>query len=180
MFSFGEFDELEAGHGNFSVWELWLFILVGCMGGLIGACFNRFNQRLSAWRRWGSRSVFCSIRGFCGHRGAEQPQSCVFLMSSASRSEHTTTTGVPVRSLNLKADGEAFSPRNCRVLQADGMHSVREADGGAFCHLPHDGRLLRDAHAVGHLHAQAGGHGRLDRAGNGAVGAITGAVVVGR
>lgn len=52
MFSFGEFDELEAGHGNFSVWELWLFILVGCMGGLIGACFNRFNQRLSAWRRY--------------------------------------------------------------------------------------------------------------------------------
>lgn len=51
MFSFGEFDELEAGQGNFSVWELWLFILVGCMGGLIGACFNRFNQRLSAWRR---------------------------------------------------------------------------------------------------------------------------------
>lgn len=51
MFSFGEFDELEAGHGNFSVWELWLFILVGCMGGLIGACFNRFNQKLSAWRR---------------------------------------------------------------------------------------------------------------------------------
>ncbi|CAN0572934.1 unnamed protein product, partial [Ectocarpus sp. 12 AP-2014] len=37
--------------GNFSVWELWLFILVGCMGGLIGACFNRVNQRLSTWRR---------------------------------------------------------------------------------------------------------------------------------
>lgn len=52
MFSFGEFDELEAGHGNFSVWELWLFILVGCMGGLIGACFNRLNQKLSAWRRY--------------------------------------------------------------------------------------------------------------------------------
>ncbi|CAM9910770.1 unnamed protein product, partial [Ectocarpus sp. 4 AP-2014] len=51
MFSFGEFDELEAGQGNFSVWELWLFILVGCMGGLIGACFNRMNQRLSTWRR---------------------------------------------------------------------------------------------------------------------------------
>ncbi|CAN0488442.1 unnamed protein product, partial [Laminaria digitata] len=52
MFSFGEFDELEAGQGNFSVWELWLFILVGCMGGLIGACFNRVNQMLSTWRRW--------------------------------------------------------------------------------------------------------------------------------
>lgn len=49
------------------------------------------------------------------------------------------------------------------------MHAVREADGGAVGDLPHDGRLLRDAHPVGRLHAQAGGHGRLDRAGERAI-----------
>ncbi|CAM9377787.1 unnamed protein product [Phaeothamnion confervicola] len=53
MFSFGEFNELQAGgagHGNYSVWELWLFVLLGCMGGLIGACFNHFNTKLALWR----------------------------------------------------------------------------------------------------------------------------------
>jgi chloride channel 7 len=36
MFSFGEFGELMTGHGNYSVWELSLFMLLGCMGGLLG------------------------------------------------------------------------------------------------------------------------------------------------
>ncbi|KAG5178539.1 chloride channel protein 7 [Tribonema minus] len=35
MFSFGEFGELTMGHGNYSVWELSLFVLLGCMGGLV-------------------------------------------------------------------------------------------------------------------------------------------------
>jgi chloride channel 7 len=43
MFSFGEFFSLEGDTSNYSVWELNLFILIGCMGGLIGASFNRYN-----------------------------------------------------------------------------------------------------------------------------------------
>jgi chloride channel 7 len=50
MFSFGEFNELDTGRGNYSVWELWLFILLGCMGGLIGAAFNHFNRLLTIFR----------------------------------------------------------------------------------------------------------------------------------
>jgi H+/Cl- antiporter ClcA len=42
MFSFGEFFSLEGETSNYSVWELNLFILIGCMGGLIGASFNRY------------------------------------------------------------------------------------------------------------------------------------------
>lgn len=40
MFSFGEFFSLQGETANYSVWELSLFMLTGCMGGLLGACFN--------------------------------------------------------------------------------------------------------------------------------------------
>ena len=36
MFSFGEFSEVQIGHGNYSIWELSLFVILGCLGGLIG------------------------------------------------------------------------------------------------------------------------------------------------
>lgn len=32
------------------MWELILFILVGCLGGLVGAWFNGTNERLSIYR----------------------------------------------------------------------------------------------------------------------------------
>jgi H+/Cl- antiporter ClcA len=32
------------------VWELGLFIMVGSLGGLIGAIFNGSNEHLSKWR----------------------------------------------------------------------------------------------------------------------------------
>jgi chloride channel 7 len=37
MFSFGEFYSLQGERSNYSVWELSLFMLLGAMGGLIGA-----------------------------------------------------------------------------------------------------------------------------------------------
>jgi len=50
LFSFGEFTSIGDGSSNFSVWELALFILIGCLGGLIGACFNAGNEHLTIWR----------------------------------------------------------------------------------------------------------------------------------
>ncbi|CAM9634919.1 unnamed protein product [Chrysoparadoxa australica] len=49
MFSFGEFNS-ESGTGGYAVWELWLFVALGCMGGLIGASFNHLNEKLTRWR----------------------------------------------------------------------------------------------------------------------------------
>ena len=51
MFSFGEFYSLQGEKSNYSVWELSLFMLIGAMGGLIGACFNSFNLQLFHWRK---------------------------------------------------------------------------------------------------------------------------------
>eukprot|EP00618_Florenciella_parvula_P013040 CAMPEP_0119464372 /NCGR_PEP_ID=MMETSP1344-20130328/1_1 /TAXON_ID=236787 /ORGANISM="Florenciella parvula, Strain CCMP2471" /LENGTH=452 /DNA_ID=CAMNT_0007496579 /DNA_START=119 /DNA_END=1474 /DNA_ORIENTATION=- len=50
MFSFGQFSSLDAGQLNYSVWECMLFIILGAMGGLIGAVFNGMNKRLTLWR----------------------------------------------------------------------------------------------------------------------------------
>eukprot|EP01036_Dinobryon_divergens_P022196 gene22196-30436_t len=50
MFSFGAFFSLQGGKSNYSVWELSLFIVVGCFGGLIGACFNAICSKLLALR----------------------------------------------------------------------------------------------------------------------------------
>lgn len=49
LFSFGEFNSLSEA-SNFSVWELTLFIIIGCLGGLIGAVFNSANEHLTIWR----------------------------------------------------------------------------------------------------------------------------------
>ena len=51
MFSFGEFYSLQGEKSNYSVWELSLFMLIGAMGGLIGACFNSLNLQLFHWRK---------------------------------------------------------------------------------------------------------------------------------
>lgn len=50
LFSFGEFNSLSGESSNFSIWELTLFMMIGCLGGLIGAVFNAANQHLTLWR----------------------------------------------------------------------------------------------------------------------------------
>ena len=50
LFSFGEFNSLTGEDSNFSIWELTLFVVIGCLGGLIGAVFNATNEHLTIWR----------------------------------------------------------------------------------------------------------------------------------
>ncbi len=51
MFSFGEFSgNRQEGKGSYSVWELGLFVVIGCMGGFIGAAFNSLNELMTRWR----------------------------------------------------------------------------------------------------------------------------------
>eukprot|EP01038_Epipyxis_sp_PR26KG_P004229 gene4229-6005_t len=50
MFSFGEFFSLQSEKSNYSVWELSLFLIVGCLGGLIGAIFNNCTDKIFHWR----------------------------------------------------------------------------------------------------------------------------------
>ena len=50
LFSFGEFNSISGDNSNFAIWELSLFIMIGCLGGLIGAVFNAANEHLTIWR----------------------------------------------------------------------------------------------------------------------------------
>jgi len=50
LFSFGEFNSLSGESSNYSIYELSLFMIIGCLGGLIGAVFNAANEHLTLWR----------------------------------------------------------------------------------------------------------------------------------
>jgi H+/Cl- antiporter ClcA len=50
LFSFGEFKSMTGEASNFSIWENINFMLIGCLGGLIGAVFNAANENLTIWR----------------------------------------------------------------------------------------------------------------------------------
>jgi hypothetical protein len=51
MFSFGEFYTLTDGNGNFSVWELFLFMGIGCVVSImIGNDLCIIVSLLKAWR----------------------------------------------------------------------------------------------------------------------------------
>eukprot|EP00591_Stephanopyxis_turris_P010871 CAMPEP_0195509810 /NCGR_PEP_ID=MMETSP0794_2-20130614/2637_1 /TAXON_ID=515487 /ORGANISM="Stephanopyxis turris, Strain CCMP 815" /LENGTH=800 /DNA_ID=CAMNT_0040637115 /DNA_START=515 /DNA_END=2914 /DNA_ORIENTATION=- len=62
LFSFGEFTSSKETSA-YSIWELLLFIVIGSLGGLIGAVFNSFNEHLTVWRM---HKVYPSkFRKFC-------------------------------------------------------------------------------------------------------------------
>lgn len=46
MFSFGEFFSLHSNRSNFAVWEFSLFIVLGVIGGFIGAAFNLMQDKV--------------------------------------------------------------------------------------------------------------------------------------
>ena len=45
LINFGKFDNI-----NYNVLEIPIFILMGCLGGLIGALFNEINHKLTVFR----------------------------------------------------------------------------------------------------------------------------------
>lgn len=49
LFSFGNF-VYEGGSSSFAVYELFVFVLIGAVGGLIGAIFNNTNEKITHWR----------------------------------------------------------------------------------------------------------------------------------
>lgn len=51
MFAFGQFDNLYDGRSNFYIYELPIFIAIGCLGGLAGALFNYVNEQMSLYRK---------------------------------------------------------------------------------------------------------------------------------
>ena len=51
LFSLGDFRSRSGDTANFSVWELALFVMIGCLGGLTGAIFNAANEHLTLWRK---------------------------------------------------------------------------------------------------------------------------------
>ena len=50
MFNFGEFYDLESDMANYSVWELLIFVGIGCVGGLVGAATVRASKQLTLKR----------------------------------------------------------------------------------------------------------------------------------
>jgi chloride channel 7 len=49
LFSFGNF-VFEGRESSFAVFELFLFVVLGAIGGLIGAVFNNTNEKITHWR----------------------------------------------------------------------------------------------------------------------------------
>ena len=78
LFSFGNFI-YEGGESSFAVYELFLFILVGAIGGTIGAIFNNTNERITHWRM--KNVNYSKQRRFYEVVGLSMMVSCVsFLM----------------------------------------------------------------------------------------------------
>lgn len=50
-FAFGQFDTLVDGRNNYYIYELVIFILIGALGGLVGALYNHINFRMTLYRK---------------------------------------------------------------------------------------------------------------------------------
>eukprot|EP00981_Chlorochromonas_danica_P015383 scaffold11846_cov149-Ochromonas_danica.AAC.14 len=50
MFAFGQFENFFDGRSNYYVYELPIFLLIGCLGGLLGAFFNYINMQITMYR----------------------------------------------------------------------------------------------------------------------------------
>eukprot|EP01031_Cornospumella_fuschlensis_P028872 gene28872-34846_t len=68
MFAFGQFENLFDGRSNFYVYELPMFILMGAIGGVLGAFFNHLNMHMSMYRmkylnasKWKRMAELCTI-----------------------------------------------------------------------------------------------------------------------
>lgn len=53
MFSFGRFVDTDTNVANYMISEMFLFVILGCLGGVLGAMFNEINIRTTR-RRLGS------------------------------------------------------------------------------------------------------------------------------
>lgn len=50
IFSFGQFDSLTEGKTNYYTYELFIFILIGSIGGILGSLFNYINKKVTEYR----------------------------------------------------------------------------------------------------------------------------------
>lgn len=51
MFALGQFENLFDGRANYRVYELPIFLAIGCIGGCVGALFNFINGRVTLYRK---------------------------------------------------------------------------------------------------------------------------------
>lgn len=51
MFAFGQFENIFDGRSNYYVYELPMFMLIGAVGGVMGALFNHLNMLMSIYRK---------------------------------------------------------------------------------------------------------------------------------
>ena len=65
MFSFGEFFSLHSNRSNFAVWEFSIFVLLGVLGGFIGAVFNIMQDKVFKFRLKFRKPVFKYIEVIC-------------------------------------------------------------------------------------------------------------------